>query len=194
MGYKVNKTPLCWGIRMNDNHQRHRVHGGCALGLWAAVLLSGCAMTKETPQPVPIAADAVLLGKIDQYANSASAALQKLAEVERSSRPAVNTTPFTVPPGMEVITNVSWNGPIETLVSRMAMVSGYTVMAPSGRRPPTPVLVSINVQGASVADVLRDIGAQAGTTANIIVRPTAKTIEIQYNFGAGSCSRSDSNC
>lgn len=180
---KVNNKPLL-GTFMDTfcPHRMLRKGALSALGCCLLLGLSGCAsLLQKEPQPVAEpTADAVLLEKIDQHARSASIALGRLADVERASRPATQPASSTVPPGMEVITNVSWNGPLETLVNRMAMVSGYTVLPPVGRKPPTPVIVAIHVTNATVFDVLRDAGAQAGAQVNLVVRPDERTFELRY--------------
>jgi len=49
-----------------------------------------------------------------------------------------------------------------------------------GKEPAVPVLVSLDVQDQSLAEILRNIDYQAGKKATIHVYPNSLVIELRY--------------
>ena len=68
----------------------------------------------------------------------------------------------------------------------MSERAGYNFL-PVGVAPPTPVIVSIDVENRPVIDVLRDIGSQLGVRGDVKVDGGKKIVELDYppNTGAG---------
>lgn len=83
------------------------------------------------------------------------------------------------PPGLERLITVKWTGELEELLVRVAHESGWKLGARTGLRV-APVIISISAENRSTFDVLRDIGAIAGTSADILVSAPAKTISVRY--------------
>ena len=87
---------------------------------------------------------------------------------------------LVAPPGLDVPVSITWTGPIDLLVKKVAELSGYTYDGTLGTKPMAPVNVSISVTGVTAFDILADAGAQAGTAADIIIRPDTKKLALRY--------------
>jgi len=119
--------------------------------------------------------------KLADAATSVSNSLQQLAEIERATHPPAKLPPPPVPEaiGMAQIASIEWSGPIGPLVEKIAAASHYKVRT-LGQAPSIPILVSISAKNTPLADVLRDAGFQCGESANIVVYPDRRTIELRY--------------
>ncbi len=125
-------------------------------------------------EPDPIAL------RLASAVDKATSALQTLASVEQARTPSatVEMAPGA-PQELRRTMSVEWTGPIETITQRVAARAGYSFNV-SGDRPPAPVIVDISAVEKPVIELLRDIGLQAGSRANIVVNADAKTIEVSY--------------
>lgn len=83
------------------------------------------------------------------------------------------------PAGLEKLITVRWTGELEQLLGRVAQESGWKMGESTGLRV-APVIISINAENRSTFDVLRDIGAIAGTSADILVSAPSRTISVRY--------------
>jgi defect-in-organelle-trafficking protein DotD len=112
---------------------------------------------------------------------SVSRSLVNLSEVAQASRPLPNLEPQPNPAayGMSGLTSVDWSGPIEPLVRQLARSVNYRVRV-LGRPPAIPVLVSVYDKNMMAADILRDVGFQAGRRATLVVYPEEQVIELRY--------------
>ena len=143
-------------------------------------------MVAKTPDPLEV--------KLAEYAESASRSLRVLAQAEadaaqqapsrevRSSQTVggqMVQVERDAPPALERVIALTWTGPVEDLVAKVATEAGYRVEV-IGRRPPLPVVASVATTRASLYDVLMDVGHQVGRHASIIVRPSAKEIQVRY--------------
>jgi hypothetical protein len=87
---------------------------------------------------------------------------------------------LSVPPaGLEKLITVRWTGELEQLLLQVSREVGWTVTTPTGFRV-VPVIISIQAENRSAFDVLRDIGAIAGTSADIRVSTASRTISVNY--------------
>ncbi len=160
------------------------LHGiGQAL-LIAAVLgmTAACAplnFTQKVDQQLVAEPDQVGL-RLASAADRATAALQTLASVEQYRTPSasIQTVP-AAPQELRRSVSVEWVGPIEPLAQKLADRAGYRFRL-NGDAPPAPIVVSIMAKQKSVVEVLRDIGLQAGTRADIAVDVDMKTVELNY--------------
>lgn len=142
------------------------------------LLLSGCVGAKvdrqlvATPDPVGLR----LAAAVDR----ASSALQTLASVEQARNPGVDiqAAPYA-PQELRRTVTVDWVGPIEPITRKLADRAGYQTQI-NGDTPPAPVVVSLRAKQKSVVEVLRDVGLQAGTRANIVVDPERRIVELNY--------------
>lgn len=106
----------------------------------------------------------------------------ELGAIERSKNPAylryADEFDGGLPPGLDRLVSINWNGPLEPLVRRIAEDADYAFEV-VGRRPATPISVSIvNNNPLPLGYVLRDAGYQAGDRAGVVLR--SESIEIRY--------------
>jgi len=148
--------------------------------LAAAFLCSLGACTQyKVDQQLVAEPDPVAL-RLSTAVDKASAALQTLASVEQARNPnAKLQMPPSAPVELRRIVSVDWTGPIEPITQTLADRAGYTVRI-NGDKPPVPVVVSVVAREKSVVEVLRDVGLQAGTRADLVVDPARKLVEVNY--------------
>jgi defect-in-organelle-trafficking protein DotD len=118
-------------------------------------------------------------------ADRASSALETLAAVEQARTPAASVAPVgNAPTELRRAITVNWVGPVEPITKTLADRAGYSFVT-AGSPPPVPLVVSIDVENKPVIDVLRDIGLQLGTHADVRVDSTQRVVEITYPPNAG---------
>lgn len=160
---------------------RSRTFSYLAIAALAAGLLSGCAGNwgQKVDQQMVAEPDPVSL-RLASAADRATAALQTLASVEQARTPAVaiQTVP-AAPQELRRTVSVEWVGPIEPLTRKLADRAGYRFRV-NGDAPAAPVVVSIMAKQKSVVEVLRDVGLQAGTRADVSVDVDQKVVELNY--------------
>lgn len=151
---------------------------GVALGLIAAIAVSGCAVEKRNPQVVA-APDKVSL-MLAEAADKASNSLQTLAAIEQTKAPGVAVQPITNAPEelMRAMT-ITWVGPPEQMLGKLADRASYNFLA-LGNRPPVPLVVNVDVQNKPVIEILRDVGLQLGVRADVKVDSERRMIELHY--------------
>lgn len=134
--------------------------------------------TKRDPQVVANPDKVSLM--LAEAADKASNALQTLAAVEQSSVPAVAVQPIhNAPPELMRAMTLTWYGPVEQLVKKLADRASYSFMT-VGNEPPVPLVVNMDVENQPVIDTLRDIGLQLGTRADVKVDSTRRMVELHY--------------
>jgi defect in organelle trafficking protein DotD len=115
-----------------------------------------------------------------EAADKASSALETLAAVEQSKAPAVAVQPIhNAPPELTRAMTVSWIGPAEELLQKLADRASYTYIN-VGDVPPSPLTVSVDVENMPVIDILRDVGLQLGMRGDVKVDSTRRMIELHY--------------
>ena len=113
-------------------------------------------------------------------ADRASTALQTLASVEYARTPGVAVNPVgDAPAELRRAISVNWVGPAEPITKTLADRAGYTFRV-VGVAPPTPIVISLDVENTPVIEVLRDIGLQLGLRADVRVDAARQLIEIHY--------------
>lgn len=113
-------------------------------------------------------------------ASKVSKSLETLAAVEYAKTPNVSVAPIgNAPPSLERAITVNWVGPVEQITKTLADRASYE-FGVIGDVPAVPIVVSIDVENASVIEVLRNIGLQLGTRADVKVNGANQTIEIHY--------------
>lgn len=148
-------------------------------GVGLALLLTACTPYQKVDQQLVVSPDPVGL-RLASAVDKASAALATLASVEQARNPAVTiqSVPYA-PQELRRTVSVKWVGAIEPIARQLADRAGYRFQA-SGDVPPAPLVVSVDAREKSVVEVLRDIGLQAGTRADISVDPDSKLVELNY--------------
>jgi defect-in-organelle-trafficking protein DotD len=160
----------------------------CTLMLVAgACMLSACTtgkpLFKSTPQ-VAASPDKVSAMLADA-ADRASVALETLAAVEQARAPGIAVAPIeNAPAELRRAITVNWVGPVDRITKTLADRAGYSFNV-IGNTPPTPVVVSLDVENKPVIDVLRNIGLQLGMRADIRVDSARRVVEIHYAPNAG---------
>ena len=162
----------------------HRLRA-CVVVLGAVVLanaLAACAplnFNQKVDQQMVAEPDQVSL-RLASAADRATAALATLASVEQARTPAVaiQSVP-SAPQELRRSVSVEWVGPIEPLTQKLAQRAGYRFQV-NGSAPAAPVVVHVAAKQKSVVEVLRDVGLQAGTRADIAVDVDQKVVELNY--------------
>ncbi len=145
----------------------------------AALLLAGCSW--DTPDHLATEPDIVSM-KLAQAAEKASKALDTIAHIDQQRNPTVaplrNATVNQASPLMQPI-SLRWSGPIDQVARVLAERAGMRFRA-LGRDPGVPIIVNVDVFQQPIFYVLRDIGLQAGSKADVIVDQNDGSVEVRY--------------
>ncbi len=162
---------------------RHFLRPFCmTVFLSLAIVLSACApghpVTGDEAQLVaqPDKVSAMLA----EAADKASNALQTLAAIEQTKTGQPPIIPITgAPPELKRGISINWVGPADQITKMLANRASYGFQV-VGAAPPVPIVVSIDVENKPVIEVLRDVGLQMGTRADLKVDGARRVIEIHY--------------
>ncbi len=150
------------------------------LGCFSVLVVAACTPGKIKRDPQVVASPDRVSLMLAEAADKASNALETLAAVEQSSAPAVAVQPIhNAPPELQRAMTITWMGPAEQLVKKLADRSSYTFIA-VGDKPPVPLTVNIDAENKPVIDILRDVGLQFGMRADIKVDSVRQMVEIHY--------------
>jgi len=160
---------------------------------FAALLLTGCsdmqarwdAMFSSSPPPEvkPVATEPdVVTVKLAQAADKASKALDSIANIEQQKNPAVpamqddyaNASPNLMQP-----VTLRWSGPIEQVSRTLAERAGLRFRI-KGREPAVPLVVNVDAYQEPILHILRDLGLQAGTRADLAIDQNEGVVEVRY--------------
>ena len=115
-----------------------------------------------------------------EAADKASNALETLATVEQAKAPAIAVQPIhNAPAELKRAITITWVGPAEGLVRKLADRASYTFIS-LGDKPPIPLTVNIDAENRPIIDVLRDAGLQLGMRADIKVDGVREMVELHY--------------
>ena len=144
------------------------------------VLLAGCQSVTYKKPPINDPSDDANI-KLAEAATSISDSMLEMAKVQKVITPPLKDNTLTIPNSSTLQTraSVDWSGPVEELTARIAKAAHYR-MRVLGKEPAVPVLVSLDVQDQSLAEILRNIDYQAGKKATIHVYPNSLVIELRY--------------
>ncbi len=120
-------------------------------------------------------------------ADRTSDALEALAAIEQSRTPGIAVPPIAnAPKELSRAVTIQWTGPAEPLLRQLAGRAGYGFMA-FGNQPSVPPIVNIDAENRRTVEILRDVGLQLGTRADVKVDAAKKMVELHYapNRGAG---------
>lgn len=148
----------------------------------AGVLISALSACTELPKynPQIVASPDKATMMLAEAADRASVSIETLAAVEQSRSPGIAVAPIgDAPPELRRAMTVNWVGPVEPIGKTLADRAGYgfTVV---GDPPPVPVVVSLDIENTPVIDILRNLGLQLGTRADLKVDGARKIVEIHY--------------
>lgn len=167
----------------------------CVACVAAAVVLAGCsnfrAIGPSKPQLVAEPDKTSLM--LADSADRATRALESLAAVEQARTPAATVEAMVpdVPPELQRAVTFSWAGPAEPVARDIAARAGYSFRT-VGDVPPTPILVTISAYNTPMVEVLRDLGLQMGTRADLRLDAQARTVEIVYAPAANGAAAAPS--
>lgn len=147
--------------------------------LSAIMLLAGCA--NDNYQNPQIVADpdkvSVMLA---QAADRASTSLETLAAIEQTRTPAAVDSPATdLPPELKRGITINWTGPVENALEQIAMRASYRFET-LGEAPANDIIVALDIENKTNFDVMRSIGLQMGTRADVQVDSERKVVELKY--------------
>ncbi len=146
--------------------------------LLVALAVSACGPLKGDPQIVATPDKASLM--MAQAADRASTAMETLAAVEQARSPGIAVAPIAnAPPELQRALTISWNGPVEPLIRKLADRAGYSFQT-MGAAPPVPIVISVNVENMPVIDIMRSVGLQLGVRADLKVDGANRMVEIHY--------------
>lgn len=149
------------------------------IGIMALGACGGFNQTQKRDPQVVASPNKVSLMLADA-ADRASDALETLAAVEQSRAPSIAVQPIhNAPPELARAITITWIGPAEPLVKKLADRASYTFLT-IGDRPPVPLTVNIDAENRPVIDILRDTGLQLGVRADVKVDSTRRVIELHY--------------
>lgn len=144
------------------------------------LLISGCASTTFKRPPYNNPSDDASI-KLAEAANAVSNSMLQMVKTEKVIIPPKVDNTLTIPNSSNLQTHASvdWSGPIAELTEQIARAAHYNIRI-LGTAPAIPILVSLNLQDTSLADILRNIDYQAGNKASIHVYPNNKVVELRY--------------
>lgn len=143
------------------------------------VALAGCAGDARV---TPLATEPDLVStRIAQASERASAALTVISGIEQQRGPALPPVEdySNAPAGLTQLITVKWTGPIEQICQTLASRAGF-VFNVKGSQPPMPLTVAVDVYQKPLIEVMRDLGLQAGTRADVAVDAQNGVIEMTY--------------
>lgn len=143
-------------------------------------LLIGCAGTTYKKPPHNDPSDDASI-KLAEAASSVSDSMLQMARIEKVIKPQNKDNTLTIPNSynLQARASVDWSGPIAELTARVAKAAHYRLRI-LGKEPAVPVLISLNVEDESLAEILRNIDYQAGMKAHIHVYPNSQVVELRY--------------
>ncbi len=146
----------------------------------ASALLAGCAGTNYKKPPFNEPSDDASI-KLAEAANSVSDSMLQMARIEKVIKPPSHDNTLTIPNSynLQARASVDWSGPIAEITDRIAKAAHFRLRV-LGKAPAVPVLISLNIEDESLAEILRDIDYQAGIKATIHVYPNSQVVELRY--------------
>jgi len=151
--------------------------------LCSSVFITACSgnfLSTAPREPQVVSSPDKVSLMLAEAADKASSALEALAAVEQERSPAVAVQPIhNAPPELRRAITLTWVGPADQITKLLADRASYTFLE-IGNAPPVPLVVNVDVQNEPVVEVLRDVGLQLGSRADIKVDATRQIIELHY--------------
>jgi defect-in-organelle-trafficking protein DotD len=136
-----------------------------------------------TTDSAPVqAVDKNAQAQIAEAASSVSQNIQNLDAMTLATHKGVQMpTPVNAASvGMAQIVSVSWHGPVEPLLKQVAQGAHYKLKV-IGTAPSIPLVVNVNADNETLADVLRDATYQVAKEAAVKLYPKHRVIELRYH-------------
>lgn len=155
-----------------------------------AVTLAALAVSTSACVRRPVDPDVPGISRIDQMiadgAAESAAANRAVSEIEtavaapKAPAPAQTFPGGAAPPAaLAQLVSIDWDGPIEPLVRSLAARAGYS-FAVKGRRPATPVTVTIHRREQPLWTIVRDVGVLVTDRASVVLDLVSRQIEVRY--------------
>ncbi len=170
--HTVKLQQIWFGLMKNTNRS-------LAL-LSVMVILGACSSDNGYKNPQVVAEPDKVSIMLAQAADRASNALESLAAIEQTRTPGAEDAPSTnIPAELKRGMTVNWIGPVEGILKTVTNRASYkfTVL---GESPANDVVVSLDMENKPIFDVLRSIGLQLGTRADVRVDSKNQTVELRY--------------
>jgi hypothetical protein len=152
----------------------------------AIVILSGCATTNHSDLDM---GDSMGLDPVEvslmKSANSIDESLKKLALVKQAETYGSRTTKGRVinqvsdPALKRTVTIAPSTMDAESVARKIAGNIGYSFVL-NGRKPNSPLLITMQADHETVIRVLEKIGLMSGSRADVVIDETHKSIEFRY--------------
>ncbi len=145
------------------------------------VLLAACEPKPAVVTPIATEPDIVTV-KLAQAADKAANALDTIAGIEQQRAPAVPPSVDdynNAPPNLLQPVSLRWSSGIEPVARTLAEKVGYRFRV-KGNQPPVPLVVNVDAYQQPVLHVLRNIGLQAGSRADLAVDTASGVVEVRY--------------
>lgn len=148
--------------------------------LSALLMLGACAKPDNYKNPQVVADPDKVSVMLAQAADRASTALETLAAVEQTRTPAAVEQPISnLPPELKRGVTVNWTGPVENILQSISDRATYKLSV-LGDAPANDLVVTLDVENRTIFDVLRNIGLQLGTRADVRIDAQSKVVELKY--------------
>lgn len=158
---------------------RTRCGGGAGVAVVLCLALAGCLERGPPVVEAPPLDKAEML--LMEAALRAETALIRLGRLEGAPDEG-GDIPRVVPAGLLERVDVSFVGPVETLVEEMARKAGFGFDV-GGIAPARPVLVEVRAGSRPIIMVLRDAGVQAGRAAALVVDAERRHVRLDWTGG-----------
>jgi defect-in-organelle-trafficking protein DotD len=144
----------------------------------AIALLTGCASEQHVGTTIASSDPASI--QLAEAATAISQSLYQLAEVEKAATPHKQLKlPDPLSYGMANKVSVDWTGPLATILQKVAKLTGYKTRI-IGTEPSIPVVVSVQAENEPIGNILRNVAYQAHQSAQVMLYPKQRVIELRY--------------
>lgn len=147
--------------------------------LVAMLFMTACQTGPVTPRPIQVQAPTTVDLALAEAVRKSSDALATLSRVESTKNPPAFIAEVEVPEELKRPVTLDWHGPMPALAEMLAQRLLYRY-SEIGTPNPTPIIVTVKVDGDPVHKVLEDIGLQAGSKATLVVNPGSRLIEVRH--------------
>jgi len=163
------------------------------IGFSFLILMSGCA--KKIPDVHVKKSMTPFEASMSNAAKGASNSLRMLSEINNAQKRKVLTKEQVRHEiwqrgkhitGLSTRTSVSWSGPLYTFMDTLVENIDGWKFETRNRHSGMNIFVSVDKKNATYLDIIKEVGAQAGSDADVIVDPKNKTITAVYSTYSGT--------
>lgn len=138
--------------------------------------LVGCAQHKPmAPDPVAIA--------LAQSTSEVAKAWRSVGAVSEAQNPGaidyLGDYQGNVPVALQERVSLRWAGPVSGVIEELSKRIGWTYRS-IGNKPANELPVFVDAHSREIAQIIRDVGYQAGGRADVIVKPAELVMEVVY--------------